>query len=398
MKLSIITVNKNNAAGLRKTIESVVCQTYKDFEYIIIDGASTDESTDIIKKHSEGINYWISEPDNGIYYAMNNGIRIASGEYCLFLNSGDYLFSDSILEKAFNHDFFEDIVYGDWINENHLEQRIVIKFDFKLSLLFFLEKTNSISHQNSFIKKNLLIKLSLYRLDFKIASDLAFFVEALYKYGATFRYIPIAISVYNRSGTSSDPKNIALLYNERNRIFLELLKYPPLYESIKSIAFYDDVWNTPGVKFWHKTYLSVQNFIRKIKRLFGKDFYHNISKFFEETKKVQRVFAPKKIRIPKNKKLLVWGAGADSTIIYDYCYERKIFVYAFLDSSEQKQKYALNGRPVFTPNFAFENKTEDFFIVVASRDYCEEISNTCREKGLKEGMDFCVPFESVTAQ
>ena len=86
MKLSVITINFNNRDGLRKTIESVVNQTYKDFEYIVIDGGSTDGSVDVIKEYTDRIDYWVSEPDKGIYNAMNKGIDVAQGEYCLFLN------------------------------------------------------------------------------------------------------------------------------------------------------------------------------------------------------------------------------------------------------------------------------------------------------------------------
>ncbi len=84
MKLSIITINFNNAVGLKKTIESVVNQTSNDFEYIVIDGGSKDGSIDIIKKYDSKINYWISEPDNGIYHAMNKGILLAKGDYLEF--------------------------------------------------------------------------------------------------------------------------------------------------------------------------------------------------------------------------------------------------------------------------------------------------------------------------
>jgi acetyltransferase-like isoleucine patch superfamily enzyme len=122
MKLSIITINRNNAAGLRKTIESVVSQTYTDFEYIIIDGASTDDSVNIIKEYAEatlpcgeGLGerlYWVSEPDKGIYNAMNKGILKANGEYCLFLNSGDWLYDNDVLNDVFSISPTEDIVYG----------------------------------------------------------------------------------------------------------------------------------------------------------------------------------------------------------------------------------------------------------------------------------------------
>ena len=101
MKLSIITINLNNDTGLNKTIESVINQTLKNFEFIIIDGGSTDRSVELIKEYAGQINYYVSEPDKGIYNAMNKGIRQAQGEYCFFLNSGDYFVNESVLEKVF---------------------------------------------------------------------------------------------------------------------------------------------------------------------------------------------------------------------------------------------------------------------------------------------------------
>lgn len=97
MKISIITINFNNKDGIEKTISSVVAQTYKDIQYIIIDGDSTDGSVEVIKKYHEDIDYWISEPDKGIYDAMNKGILKATGDYVLFLNSGDYLSIEELL-------------------------------------------------------------------------------------------------------------------------------------------------------------------------------------------------------------------------------------------------------------------------------------------------------------
>src|SRR5690606_27175837 len=98
MKLTVITVNLNNAQGLSKTITSVLTQTILPFEYIVIDGGSTDNSLDIIERNSAKISYWISEPDKGVYEAMNKGIKQANGDYLLFLNSGDYLINDRVIE------------------------------------------------------------------------------------------------------------------------------------------------------------------------------------------------------------------------------------------------------------------------------------------------------------
>lgn len=112
-KLSIITINKNNAIGLEKTIQSVINQTYFDkIEYIIIDGLSTDGSSMIIDKYRNYFSYWVSEKDNGIYDAMNKGTNAAAGEYLLFLNSGDVLYHNNIIKEVYNELKSYDIVYG----------------------------------------------------------------------------------------------------------------------------------------------------------------------------------------------------------------------------------------------------------------------------------------------
>ena len=100
-QLSIITINYNNLAGLQKTFESVFNQTFQDFEYIVIDGGSTDGSKELIEQYHDKIDYWVSEPDSGIYNAMNKGIVRANGEYLQFLNSGDSLLGENILKNVF---------------------------------------------------------------------------------------------------------------------------------------------------------------------------------------------------------------------------------------------------------------------------------------------------------
>ncbi len=101
MKLSIITVNLNNARGLEKTIQSVIAQTFYNYEFIIIDGGSTDDSINIIKKYEDHITYWVSETDGGIYAGMNKGLFIAKGDYVNFMNSGDCYHSKDVLENIF---------------------------------------------------------------------------------------------------------------------------------------------------------------------------------------------------------------------------------------------------------------------------------------------------------
>lgn len=113
MKISIITINYNNVEGLKRSIESVVNQTSKDYEYIIIDGGSTDGSVDVIKLYSNRIDYWESEPDRGIYHAMNKGVKLATGEYVIFMNSGDKFYSNEIIADFIKLNPKEDILSGD---------------------------------------------------------------------------------------------------------------------------------------------------------------------------------------------------------------------------------------------------------------------------------------------
>ena len=113
MKLSIITINYNNCAGLKKTIDSVVAQTYRDFEWIVIDGGSTDGSRALIEQNASHLSYWVSEPDHGVYHAMNKGLDAAQGEYLLFLNSGDWLVAADTLEKCQLDSTSADVLYGD---------------------------------------------------------------------------------------------------------------------------------------------------------------------------------------------------------------------------------------------------------------------------------------------
>jgi glycosyltransferase involved in cell wall biosynthesis len=114
-KISIITVVYNGSGLIEKTIKSILSQTYKKIEYIIIDGASTDGTLDIIKKYEKSIKRWISEPDNGLYYAMNKGIDLATGEYLWFINAGDEIFDKETICQIFDskQGYLKDIYYGE---------------------------------------------------------------------------------------------------------------------------------------------------------------------------------------------------------------------------------------------------------------------------------------------
>ncbi|MDR0864916.1 MAG: glycosyltransferase, partial [Candidatus Symbiothrix sp.] len=180
MKLSIITINLNNAEGLQRTIESVVSQTFTDYEYIIIDGGSTDGSVDIIKQYAEKFTYWVSEPDKGIYNAMNKGIAIAKGEYCNFMNSGDWFYDNNVLTDVFCRNIDVGIIIGNTLFVND-KKTTLYKSGFlnkchKITFSWLYNHT--ICHQATFIKREILCKFP-YDESKRIVSDYKFFIETL---------------------------------------------------------------------------------------------------------------------------------------------------------------------------------------------------------------------------
>ena len=174
MKLSIITVNLNNAIGLKRTIESVISQTFTDYEYIIIDGGSTDGSVDIIKQNTDKIAYWVSEPDKGIYNAMNKGILKAQGEYLIFMNSGDCFVFDVLMQ--IQEQLTADIVCGNVEKKRIIgSKKLKSVSEDELSMMSFY-KTTPFPHQACFLRK-ILFKDDLYNEENRIFSDWEFAVK-----------------------------------------------------------------------------------------------------------------------------------------------------------------------------------------------------------------------------
>ena len=235
-KLSIITINYNNKAGLEKTVQSVVSQTWQDFEFIVIDGNSSDGSKDVLSAYSSFFSYAVSEPDSGIYNAMNKGIKISTGDYLMFLNSGDALIDNTILAKLnaeLNGEY--DIYYGDILHIDGIKQE-VRTFPKKLNFAFFYEQ--NISHQASFIKAKLFKDIFLYNENLKIVSDWEFFTYAICKREASYKHLDCVIVTYDGTGISSNSINSPEITKERDaslhRYFPEFVKD---YEYLKEIKF-----------------------------------------------------------------------------------------------------------------------------------------------------------------
>lgn len=218
MKLSIITINYNNKKGLLKTIKSVVNQNINfdtnDYEFIIIDGGSTDGSVDVINEYVDEIDYWVSKKDKGIYNAMNKGIDIANGEYCLFLNSGDTFYDSYTLQLCFPYLDGTDVLAGGY--------KIDLGEVFNPPRVITFEKLYNHQqpcHQSSFIRTKLLKKYH-YDEKYKLVSDWKFFIQIFIYDNSSYKPMEVVVSVYDTCGISSqnrsllDKEHVCVLEND----------------------------------------------------------------------------------------------------------------------------------------------------------------------------------------
>ncbi|MGB5966192.1 MAG: glycosyltransferase family 2 protein [Sulfurimonadaceae bacterium] len=213
--VSIVTVVFNGKDALKKTIDSVINQTYKNIEYILIDGASTDGTTDIIKQYENQIDIRISEPDKGVYDAMNKGLKLASGEWVNFLNAGDTFFSNETINEIFNTKTQNEfkLIYGDWINVNNKGLKNYIK-----SLPYLnkrhLKRRLQMNHQSLFVKTK---NIPNYDLTYKIKADYQWIIDIVQNlHGNEILYLPKPLVKYDLEGLSAT----ALLQNMKEYIYL----------------------------------------------------------------------------------------------------------------------------------------------------------------------------------
>lgn len=219
ISISIITINYNNAPGLRKTMESVFSQQLPPFEYLVIDGGSTDGSLDIIDQYADKISYWASEKDNGIYHAMNKGIEMATGRYLMFLNSGDCLYDAAVLEKT-GKKMQEcpgyDIYYGDMVIVNDPKNPLpnLCHYPPVIDLQFL--KIDTLNHQASFIGAHLFKEFGGYPERYRLAADYWLYLTA-FLHDKKFMHLPTPLVNYDLSGISSSANDSYT--NEKNAIW-----------------------------------------------------------------------------------------------------------------------------------------------------------------------------------
>ena len=214
MILSIITINRNNAAGLEKTMNSVLSQPCSDFEYVVVDGASTDNSVDIIRRLAIQFGNrlkWISEPDKGIYNAMNKGIRMASGDYLEFLNSGDCLVADDVVSQMFNaleKKGFPSILYGNMLKNLPNGMILKDKCFAGQDITFLGFYTGTLNHSPAYIRRSLFDKYGLYDETLKIVSDWKWYLQAIILGREKPVYTDLDVTLFDMNGISETNKEL----------------------------------------------------------------------------------------------------------------------------------------------------------------------------------------------
>lgn len=239
MKISIITVVWNNASVIRNAINSVLKQRYPNIEYIIIDGASKDGTIQVIQSYGNQISKFVSEPDQGIYDAMNKGIKMANGDIIGILNSDDFYIDEFVIAKVINvfkeknvDSLFADVVY---VKPYNLE-KVVRYYDSSLCLPENFKKAMYPAHPTFFVKREIYTKYGYFKIDYKIAADFDLMARFLYTHKISYAYLPEAIIKMRVGGVSTSFKSVYINTLEQLRVCREngiktnlwqiLLKYP----------------------------------------------------------------------------------------------------------------------------------------------------------------------------
>jgi glycosyltransferase involved in cell wall biosynthesis len=218
VKLSVITVNLNDRAGLQQTLESVRSQTFRDYEHLVLDGGSTDGSAELLNQWASRLAYCRSEPDLGIFDAMNKGVSQAKGEYLLFLNSRDTLSTADTLQRLFAFGPTADVVYG---NSRAVRNGVggILTYPSPLTIEFLF--VSSIGHQSALIRRELQLAHP-YDTTLRIAADWKFFLQCFLE-GSRFVHVDQVIAQFDVTGISNRAEYHALQRQERDAVLLDLL-------------------------------------------------------------------------------------------------------------------------------------------------------------------------------
>ncbi len=362
MKVSIITGCLNSAKTIEQTIRSVVgqMQSYENIEYIIIDGGSTDGTLDIIRKYEQNVAYWASEPDRGIYDAMNKGIQKATGDIIGIINSDDWYAEDIIeaIVQFWQQHPHTECLYGNYVsvevdgNKEHIKE-------FSAPLVI------SYPHPTVFVKKEIYDRIGLYDTDFSICADSDFMLRCQCN-GIRFSYINKIIAYFRFSGFSQSART-GRTHWEVVRSLARLKEQGLMTDN--QIAFSERILRTNRRK-----YLLDYLLRRRMPR------YGILRKFLKQILIVNR-----------KEKYVIWGTGQYGRYFYESFVGLEFLIQGFVDSDSQKQLFRFGRFQVFSPEDAIK---KNMFIIIASRKYEDEIRDTLVAYGLKENKDF-FSFDSM---
>lgn len=222
MIVTIITVCRNHAQELERTIRSVESQTWQEKEYLVIDGASTDDSLDVIKAHEASITRWVSEPDQGIYDAMNKGVKMAQGEWVIFMNAGDTFAGDDTLQKVFGSPQDADVIYGDVIKGELVKKAEAPR---NAHRMFYC-------HQSAFVRTSCLREFP-FDIRHRMSADFKQ-VKQLYLSGKRFRQLDFPVANFDTQGVSNRNRSAGLYDNiqvirETDRLWEQVRLLPRLW-------------------------------------------------------------------------------------------------------------------------------------------------------------------------
>lgn len=273
MKLSIITINRNNAIGLEKTMRSVAAQTVKEFEYIVIDGASTDGSVEAIKHVESQLAHlkWVSEPDSGIYNAMNKGLRMVTGDYVQILNSGDCLAAENVTErmlKVLKKEGDPSILYGNMVKCFPDGRKLLDKNFAGREVTLFEMFTGTLNHSPAYIRRSLFEKYGMYDESLKIVSDWKWYLQAVVFGGEQPRYVDMDVTLFDMTGISVTDKE--LLDTERRQVLEQLLPKPVIDDYVRYAFPMDQIDRLKRHPWAYKLFWFLERFLYKHERRLGK--------------------------------------------------------------------------------------------------------------------------------
>lgn len=318
-KISVVTVCYNAADTIEQTIQSVLNQSYPNLEYIIVDGASTDHTLDIIHKYKDRINTIVSEPDHGIYDAFNKGVQLATGDFINFMNADDFFSSGQVVAEVANYLVSNpDVlmlhgnvrVMNDALGIWHIDGQPITVDDMKNGKMC--------PHQSVFTHKKLFEEFGGFDVRYKILADVDFTIKCIKKYEAHFAYVPLEIATFRLGGVSTHVHHESRMYNENAIIHLEHFQYIPKQAS-------DYLDNVDLVQSSNHYQLWLQNIL------------------------LGNAGAASKLLAKKLDKVIIFGTRRLATFLYLDLQKQGIGVECFLDNDQRMQGNMMHNIPIISP-------------------------------------------------